>query len=112
MKAKTFRADAGRAARWGKRRVCAGRAIQLRQGSTVRRISRLTNGLRSKATETPPNSIVNGQIKAAVDTELAKKGLTRTDSDGADLYIGYQTGISTEKQYTSFDSGWGYGPGW
>ena len=55
---------------------------------------------------------MNGQIQAAVDTELATKGLTRTESDGADLYIGYQLAVSTEKQYTSFDSGWGYGPGW
>ncbi len=65
-----------------------------------------------KGAEQPPNQIVNGQIQAAVDTELATKGLTRTESDGADLYIGYQLAVSTEKQYTSFDSGWGYGPGW
>ena len=65
-----------------------------------------------KGAEAPPNSIVNGQIHAAVDAELAKKGLTRSDSDSADLYIGYQTAVATEKQYTSFDTGWGYGPGW
>ena len=59
-----------------------------------------------------PNSLVDGQIKAAVDAELVKKGLTRSDSDSADLWIGYQTAISTEKQYTSFDTGWGYGPGY
>jgi hypothetical protein len=52
------------------------------------------------------------QVKAAVDAELAKKGLTKTDADSADLYVGYQAAISQEKQYTSFDSGWGYGPGW
>ena len=63
-------------------------------------------------TETPPNSLVDGQIKAAVDAELVKKGLTRSDSETADLWIGYQTALSTEKQYTSFDTGWGYGPGW
>src|SRR4030095_15541658 len=52
------------------------------------------------------------QIKDAVDAELAKKGLTKTDADSANLYVGYQAGIDTEKQYSSFDSGWGYGPGW
>jgi hypothetical protein len=52
------------------------------------------------------------QVKAAVDAELAKKGLTRSESETADLYIGYQLGIDKEKQYTSFDTGWGYGPGW
>jgi len=52
------------------------------------------------------------QVKAAVDAELAKKGLTKTDSDTADLYIGYQAGVGQEKEYTSFDTGWGYGPGY
>jgi hypothetical protein len=52
------------------------------------------------------------QITAAVDSELATKGLTKTDADTADLYIGYQTAIGTEKQFTSYNTGWGYGPGW
>ncbi len=58
------------------------------------------------------NDLVDKQIKDAVDAELAKKGLTKSDADTANLYIGYQAGVGTEKQYTSFDSGWGYGPGW
>jgi hypothetical protein len=52
------------------------------------------------------------QVKAAVDAELAKKGLSKTEGETADLYIGYQAGVGQEKQYTSFDTGWGYGPGW
>jgi len=52
------------------------------------------------------------QIKDSVDAELGRKGLTKTESDTADLFIGYQAGIGTEKQYTSYDTGWGYGPGW
>jgi hypothetical protein len=59
-----------------------------------------------------PNELVDQQIKAALDAELATKGLTRTEADTADLYIGYQTAVNTEKQYTSFDTGWGAGPGW
>jgi len=58
------------------------------------------------------NDLLDKQIKDSVDAELAKKGLTKTDADTADLYIGYQVGIGTEKQFTSYDSGWGYGPGW
>lgn len=58
------------------------------------------------------NDLVDKQIKDTVDAELAKKGLTKSDADSADLYVGYQAGVSTEKQYTSFDTGWGYGPGW
>jgi len=56
--------------------------------------------------------LADRQVKAAVDAELAKKGLTKSESDTADLYIGYQAAVGQEKQYTSFDTGWGYGPGW
>ena len=60
----------------------------------------------------PLSDLVDGQIKAAVDAELATKGLKRTEADTADLFVGYQAAVSTEKQYTSFDTGYGYGPGW
>jgi hypothetical protein len=52
------------------------------------------------------------QFKTAMDAELAKKGLSRVDSNNADLYLSYQVALQQEKQYTSFDSGWGYGRGW
>jgi hypothetical protein len=58
------------------------------------------------------NQLVEKQIRDALDTELAKKGLQKTDSDSADLYVAYQTAIGTEKQFTSYNTGWGYGPGW
>jgi hypothetical protein len=61
---------------------------------------------------TPLNNLADQQVKAAVDAELAKKGLTKSESDSADLYVGYQGAVGQEKEYTSFDSGWGYGPGW
>ena len=60
----------------------------------------------------PVNDIVDKQIKAAIDKELATKGLKKIDADTADLYIGYQAAVDTEKQFTSYSSGWGYGPGW
>jgi hypothetical protein len=58
------------------------------------------------------DELTSKRIMAAVDTELATKGLTKTDSDTADLYLAYQTAIGTEKQFTSYNTGWGYGPGW
>jgi len=58
------------------------------------------------------NDLTEKQIKQAIDTELATKGLQKTDSDTADLYVGIQTAIGTEKQFTSYNTGWGYGPGW
>ena len=61
---------------------------------------------------TPLADLTDRQVKAAVDAVLATKGLTKSDSDTADLYIGYQAAVGQEKEYTSFDTGWGYGPGW
>jgi len=58
------------------------------------------------------NSLVDQQIKAAIDSELATRGLTKVETDTADLFVGYQTAVNTEKQFTSFDTGWGAGPGW
>jgi len=55
---------------------------------------------------------VDGQVKTTIDAALAKKGLKKVESDDADLYVGYQAAIDSEKQYTSYSSGWGYGPGW
>ncbi|HET9359390.1 MAG TPA: DUF4136 domain-containing protein [Vicinamibacterales bacterium] len=59
-----------------------------------------------------PNELVDGQIKAAIDSELHTKGLSRVETDSADLYIGYQVAVNTEKEYTTFNTGWGTGPGW
>lgn len=59
-----------------------------------------------------PDDLTAKRIMGAIDAELAKKGLTKTDADTADLYVGYQTAIGTEKQFTSYNTGWGYGPGW
>jgi hypothetical protein len=58
------------------------------------------------------NELTEKQIKEAIDTNLATKGLQKVDSDTADLYIDIQTAVGTEKQFTSYNTGWGYGPGW
>jgi len=47
-----------------------------------------------------------------IDAELAKKGLLKTDSDYADLYIGYQTALSRQTPWMAYHDGWGYGPRW
>src|SRR4029077_1953594 len=59
-----------------------------------------------------PNELMDKQIVAAVDSELATKGLSKVDGDNADLYVGYQAGVGQEKEFTSFNSDWGYGGGW
>ena len=52
------------------------------------------------------------QIAFVIEAEMTKKGLLRTDSDYADLYIGYQTALSRQTAWMAYHDGWGYGPGW
>jgi len=54
------------------------------------------------------DQLLDQDIKRAVDEQLAGKGLRRVES-GGDLYVGYQAGISQEKEFDGF--GWG-GRGW
>lgn len=63
---------------------------------------------------TKVSDLVDKQIKSAVDSELATKGLSKVEGESAkaDLYIGYQPAIGQEKQFNSYSTGWGYGPGW
>src|SRR5215469_8111527 len=58
------------------------------------------------------SDLVDKQIKEAIDAELATKGLTKVDGDNANLYIGYQPAVGQEKQFNSYSTDWGYGPGW
>ena len=61
-----------------------------------------------------PDQILDTQVKQAVDSQMAAKGLTKVvDLDKADLLLGYQLAIDREKQVNGFASGWGgWGGGW
>jgi len=58
-----------------------------------------------------PNQIVDAEIKQSVDSQLASKGLTKADSDKADLYIGYQIAVDQERQWNAWGTGRGFGGG-
>jgi Domain of unknown function (DUF4136) len=61
-----------------------------------------------------PNQIIDAEIKQAVDSQLAAKGLTKTEDEKADLYVGYQIAVDKEKQWNAFGMGgigWGGGMG-
>jgi Domain of unknown function (DUF4136) len=51
------------------------------------------------------DQIVSAQITQAIDSQLAAKGLTKTDNDNADLYVAYQLAVNQEKQWDAM----GYG---
>ena len=52
------------------------------------------------------------QLGAALDAELAKKGLTKKNDGNSDLAIVYQVAVKQEKELTTFSSGYSTGPGW
>ena len=54
-----------------------------------------------------PNQIVDQEIKQSVDSQLASKGLTKTEGDQADLYVGYQVAVDQQKQWNAYGTGGG-----
>lgn len=54
-----------------------------------------------------PNQIMDAEIKQAVDSQLASKGLTKTEAERADLLVGYQIAVDKEKQWNAFGMGGG-----
>jgi hypothetical protein len=51
-----------------------------------------------------PDQIMDAEIKQSVDSQLASKGMAKTDSEKADLYIGYQTAVNQERQWDAYGS--------
>ena len=50
-----------------------------------------------------PDQILDAQVKQAVDSQMAAKGLTKVaDGDKADVVLGYQLAIDREKQLNGF----------
>jgi hypothetical protein len=51
---------------------------------------------------THPDQITDAEIRQSVDSQLVLKGLTKTDGDKADLYIGYRTAVDQETQWDAW----------
>jgi hypothetical protein len=56
----------------------------------------------------PGDQLLDQDIKRAVDEQLAGKGLRRVES-GGDLVVGYQAGVTQEKEFDANGMG-GWGP--
>jgi len=60
-----------------------------------------------------PDQILNAQVKDAIDSQMAAKGLTKVvDGDKADLLLGFQLAIDRERQINGSGNGWGGWGGW
>ena len=59
-----------------------------------------------------PDQILDTQVKQAVDSQMAAKGLTKVvEGDNPDLLLGYQLAVDREKQINGLANSWGLG-GW
>jgi len=58
------------------------------------------------------DNLTDQAVKSAIEAELAKKGLVKTDAENADLWIAYQVTLTQEKEFDSYSSDFGYGAGW
>ena len=55
-----------------------------------------------------PDQILDAQVKQAIDSQMAAKGLTKLeDGSKADLLLGYQLAIDQEKQINDFGNNFG-----
>lgn len=55
-----------------------------------------------------PDQIVDQQIKQSIDAQMAAKGYTVTDSDDANLDVGYQVSITQQQQWNAYGTGGGW----
>jgi hypothetical protein len=55
-----------------------------------------------------PNQITDQEVPNAVVGQLTGKGLTQTQADNADLYVGYQVALDQEKQWNAFGMAGGF----
>jgi len=55
-----------------------------------------------------PDQILEAQIKQAIDTQLNAKGLTKVEGDKADLFVGYQVGVTKEREWNAYRTGFGF----
>ena len=51
-----------------------------------------------------PYQVLVAEIRSSVDSQLATKGFTKTDSDKSDLVVIYQITVEKEKQWEIFAS--------
>lgn len=56
------------------------------------------------------NSLLDGRVRASVDKQLQLKGLSKTDTNDADILINYLTQIDKKVNIDTFNSSFGYSP--
>ena len=61
--------------------------------------------------DTGAQQLLDQRVRNAVQAQLSTKGLTLTDRQNADLYVGYGMVDKTHRQIYTYNDGWGWGSG-
>jgi hypothetical protein len=90
---------------------CAGRQVTTDYSPATR-----FSQYRTYALVSPPDSasqqLLDQRVRSAVQAQLAGKGLSPTDRQQADLYVGYGMVDKTHRDVYTYRDGWGWGGGW
>ena len=62
--------------------------------------------------DTGAQQLLDQRVRNSVQTQLTAKGLTVTDRENADLYVGYGMVDRTHRTIYTYNDGWGWGGGW
>src|SRR6187549_1773518 len=56
-----------------------------------------------------PSEILDERIMRSIDSQLSAKGFSRIENGTPDLLAIYQAAVNHERQWSYYDSGWGWG---
>src|SRR4051812_9616632 len=89
---------------------CAGRQVTTDYSPAVG-----FSQFRTYALVSPPDTagqaLLDQRVRTAVQAQLTAKGLTETDRQHADLYVGYGMVDKTHREIYDYGTGWGWGRG-
>jgi hypothetical protein len=90
---------------------CAGQQVSTDYSPTAG-FSRFRTFALVSPPDTAAQQLLDQRVRSAVQTQLAGKGLTETDRQNADLFVGYGMVDKTHKDVYTNRDGWGWGGGW
>jgi uncharacterized protein DUF4136 len=91
---------------------CAGQPVTTDYSPATSFSQFRTYALVSSPDTTAAQQLLDQRVKSAVEAQLTGKGLTETDRQDADLFVGYGMVDKTHKTIYTYRDGWGWGGGW
>ena len=91
---------------------CAGQQVTTDYSPATSFSQFKTFALVSSPDTTAAQQLLDQRVRNAVQAQLTTKGLTPTDRENADLYVGYGMVDKTHRQVYTYNDGWGWGGGW